>query len=291
LIVEQAAWGGDDIASDPQGDVLIDLLNRVEAAGELAEEALQKSTEANSKYDACVEATEAANRVAEEARAVLDPAAELLDELVAIRVDAGIGTYQFEDDVLSIKAEITTNGAVAHLFVSLNDLQLDGGSDYNFVTIPAEFSPFEEQVSLQQRLGDNIEVTLMADKGLDCAMLLFHNAGDDAVTLSGTASVTYDLADLRIAGGAEGGHITVDAELSETSENPVQNKVITALFNEASEVLTQLGGAVGTLQTGITVLGEKTLPDVTAADDGKFLRVVAGKWVAETVPSAEEATF
>jgi hypothetical protein len=46
LLVEKAAWGGDDVTSDPQGDVLIDLLNRVELAGDVAEEALQKSNEA-----------------------------------------------------------------------------------------------------------------------------------------------------------------------------------------------------------------------------------------------------
>lgn len=33
------------------------------------------------------------------------------------------------------------------------------------------------------------------------------------------------------------------------------------------------------------------LPDVTAADNGKFLRVVNGAWAAETVPSAGGETF
>ena len=66
LLVEKAAWGGDGITSDPQYDVMVELLERCVAASELAEDALQKSTEANSKYDACVEATEAANRATEE---------------------------------------------------------------------------------------------------------------------------------------------------------------------------------------------------------------------------------
>lgn len=57
LLVEQAAFGGEDITSDPQFDVLVALLE----ASEVAQEALDKSNEANSKYDACVEATEAAN--------------------------------------------------------------------------------------------------------------------------------------------------------------------------------------------------------------------------------------
>lgn len=35
----------------------------------------------------------------------------------------------------------------------------------------------------------------------------------------------------------------------------------------------------------------RELPAVTEADDGKFLRVAGGVWAAETVPSAEEASF
>lgn len=34
-----------------------------------------------------------------------------------------------------------------------------------------------------------------------------------------------------------------------------------------------------------------SLPDVTTADNGKFLRVVEGQWAASTVPNAEEASF
>lgn len=82
--------------------------------------------------------------------------------------------------------------------------------------------------------------------------------------------------------------IAVDDALSDTSTNPVQNKVITELFNEASEVINQLGGAVSTLQTGITVLGEKTLPTVTTADNDKILQVVDGAWSAVAMTDVSE---
>ena len=36
---------------------------------------------------------------------------------------------------------------------------------------------------------------------------------------------------------------------------------------------------------------EETVPTVTSADNGKFLRVVNGVWAAASIPSAEEATF
>ena len=36
---------------------------------------------------------------------------------------------------------------------------------------------------------------------------------------------------------------------------------------------------------------KQALPQITEADNGKFLRVVAGQWSAQTVPNAEEARF
>lgn len=72
LIVEKAAYGGDDITSDPQYDVLVSLLEAASTAQEaldVSNQALEKSAEANEKYDACVEATENANKVREEIEA------------------------------------------------------------------------------------------------------------------------------------------------------------------------------------------------------------------------------
>ncbi len=70
LIVEKAAYGGDGITSDPQYDVLVELMENCQAANEVAQEALEKSNEANAKYEACVKATENANKAAEDASAV-----------------------------------------------------------------------------------------------------------------------------------------------------------------------------------------------------------------------------
>lgn len=70
LLVEKAAYGGDDVTSDPQYDVLVSLLETCTQAGEIAQEALEKSNEANAKYEACVEATENANVAANNANAV-----------------------------------------------------------------------------------------------------------------------------------------------------------------------------------------------------------------------------
>lgn len=57
----------------------------------------------------------------------------------------------------------------------------------------------------------------------------------------------------------------VDSELSETSENPVQNKVVTQSFN----------GAMALLETDVY---PNLLPVVGADDLGKVLAVVNGAW-------------
>lgn len=82
--------------------------------------------------------------------------------------------------------------------------------------------------------------------------------------------------------------VTVDDALSETSTNPVQNKVIAALFNEAGEVIASIGGAVSSLQTGMGELAKKTLPTVTDADNDKILQVVDGAWGAVTMTDVSE---
>lgn len=76
----------------------------------------------------------------------------------------------------------------------------------------------------------------------------------------------------------DGASITVDTELSETSTNPVQNKVVTEAFNDAMTMLR-------------TDVVPKLLPTVAAADNGKVLRVVGGAWAAVTIESAENAMF
>ena len=70
LLVEKAAYGGGDVTNDPQYDVIVSLLETCQEASVVAQEALDKSSEANAKYDACVEATANANAAADNANAV-----------------------------------------------------------------------------------------------------------------------------------------------------------------------------------------------------------------------------
>ena len=121
--------------------------------------------------------------------------------------------------------------------------------------------------------------------------------------------------------GGLGASVTIDSELSSTSQNPVQNKVVKAALDGkgtytkpstgipktdlASDVQTSLGKADTALQQHQSLSGYATetwvgqqiaaipdeLPTVSASDNGKFLRVVSGAWAVASVPSAESASF
>ena len=69
-------------------------------------------------------------------------------------------------------------------------------------------------------------------------------------------------------GGGGGGSVTVDAALSASSENPVQNKAITSKINQMDRQLGELDTAVGDKQDQpiyITVSG--TTPTITPANN------------------------
>lgn len=192
LIVEKASWGGDDIASDPQGDVLIDLLNRVETAGEMAEEALQKSTEANAVYDRMVEVTRESEAIVNEWQNEIDKTNARLDEMVVARSLATSDPYAYEDDHFNV--EITTNGAIAYIWVKLTDIVPDGVEITR--TFPSMFMPFDEQVVFEHQFGEAFSIAIYPDQDGEYTILAVKNSSDS--TINASLSATYDLASVMV---------------------------------------------------------------------------------------------
>lgn len=93
--------------------------------------------------------------------------------------------------------------------------------------------------------------------------------GDGAGNLSAVETINADLLDLNPAAVGLG---NVDNVKQYSASNPPPYPV------------TSVNGKTG----AVTI---SSLPTVTTADNGKFLRVVNGVWVADTVPSAGGVTF
>lgn len=105
--------------------------------------------------------------------------------------------------------------------------------------------------------------------GLTCAQL---GAVPTSRTVNGkplSANVSLTASDV---GAAPSGHThTVDSALSESSSNPVQNKVVSAAISQLSN----------------EIVNVRQIPTCTASNNGQFLRVASGIPVWATVQSAE----
>lgn len=93
LLVEKAAYGGDDITSDPQYDVLVQLLETCSTAGEVAEEALQKSNEALERAEGVRGIYVGSGEMPEECNVQIDPNGEVV-EIDAWVVERGVEVTQ-----------------------------------------------------------------------------------------------------------------------------------------------------------------------------------------------------
>ena len=93
----------------------------------------------------------------------------------------------------------------------------------------------------------------------------------------------------KLAGIATGANKTiVDSALSDTSTNPVQNKVINTAIDDLN---TLVGGVAVSTQISNAIDAIYAVPSCTTSDNGKFLRVVNGIAAWQTVQNAEEVAF
>lgn len=81
---------------------------------------------------------------------------------------------------------------------------------------------------------------------------LVQNVGDlTELTTTNKNSLVEAINEVNAKEGG-GGSVTVDGELSGTSENPVQNKVIMARFDGLDQTVAGIGGRLATAETAIT---------------------------------------
>jgi hypothetical protein len=141
-----------------------------------------------------------------------------------------------------------------------------------------EFNPVSDTVHVTpQSLGDSQKTQARSNISAQESLV----SGTNIKTINGQSILGSG--NLEISGGG-GSSITVDTELSNSSTNPVQNRVITtALSGKVGDVRI---GSSSIVNNGIaTIPTSSVLPTVTTADEGKILRVSNGAW-ALVVPSS-----
>ena len=167
-----------------------------------------------------------------------------------------------------------------------------GNNEGNGVTVDSELSetsenPVQNKV-ITQAFTEAVEGFGGAIEVLASRVPPEVGAGDDGKVLT-VVGGQWQAAEAPSGGG--GGSITVDAELSDTSENPVQNKAITQTLNGYAEVVNASGAQISENTAAIEELSAHVLPTVSAEDNGKLLQVVDGAWTVVDVADSSVNTY
>jgi hypothetical protein len=290
LIVEQAAWGGDGITSDPQYDLLIDLLNTVESAGAMAEDALQKSTEANAVYDRMVEATRESEAIVTEWQNEIDKTNGRLDELIAMRpTDIGLDTIELDDgdEKFPFRATIISNGVNCYLGIEVSEVDLGVGigneAASNVHALPLNFAPldtvsYETDTYIFSMTLDSIDKDIgtadvrfwLKSKVDDVvsvqAVLMYYPVLHPSVPEVSDARAGYDGTEYATAGNAVRAAQQMAAEATGLANNLIDDvKDVVDLTNSINEDVADHGRRIEALEKGGGTGGGG---GITVTDDG-----------------------
>lgn len=148
------------------------------------------------------------------------------------------------------------------------------GMWYTTARVSGSENPFVRRRDLIGREGATVQVH---------DLLFAPDVGDEGepttlyeIVSVGTACTLKRLCKMQGEGGGCG--VTVDDDFSETSENPVQNKVITAAFNTALQQLQALGLALDNKVDKVSGKGLST-NDFTDSDKAKLDDAASEQWV------------
>ena len=180
LIVEKAAWGGEGMTNDPQYSLLIELLNTVDSAAEVAEEALQKSNEANAVYDRMLEATRDAEAIANDWQSEVDKTNARITEMVAMHgYEDGVSTYTYDEWTeftaydtdapndpydMCVAGTIKTNGIDVSVTLKVAAFALGPMANVYFYAIPEHLVPLDD-VLIRTYEGDNLLIYIHPEWG------------------------------------------------------------------------------------------------------------------------------
>ena len=119
---------------------------------------------------------------------------------------------------------------------------------------------------------------------------LLYNIGDlDELTTTNKNNLVEAINEVNAKEGGGGGSFTVDDELSGSSENPVQNKVVKARFDGLDQTVAGIGGRLAAAETALTGKADKSYVDTELsgkADSSDVETALASKANTADVNSA-----
>ena len=122
LIVERAAWGGDGMTNDPQYNLLIELLNKVDSADATADVALEKANRAINLVDGWEADAESAREIVKTNETVIAEMNGRLDEAIAMRGTGGALSHDINvtgSQKEEVTGTITSNGTSAFISITV----------------------------------------------------------------------------------------------------------------------------------------------------------------------------
>lgn len=250
LLVEKAAYGGNDVTNDPQYDVLIELMENCQKANELALEALEKSSEANEKMDACIEATENANEATETAN-------HAANQAFVVRRELEEGGF-----VESLKEQ--NKGAKLTFWVGTTaEYEAISNKEKNCLYISTDDPMTDEIQAAIEEIKSKINDIPV------CGALLFEGYGDEAISSSNDFARTIEGISKYKLFFVECGLTNLTNAISGSGVFSVNNGCITGLFigtylvkNENAEPIAQ-GVGNGKLQLWFNTVDNDIAPKDT----------------------------
>lgn len=97
----------------------------------------------------------------------------------------------------------------------------------------------------------------------------------------------------KLAKTGDGSNVTAAFKAAASRANIATGEKLSVLFGKIAKWFADLGSLAFKSKVAKADLAADVplLPDVTAADNGKFLRVVSGAWAAATVDNANGVSF
>ena len=125
------------------------------------------------------------------------------------------------------------------------------------------------------------------------ALSTAERAADDAISANRDANRALQMASAKLDKTGDGSNVTSGISLPSVRSNLQAGEKLSTMFGKIYRYFADLGSLAfkSTVAKADLAADVPLLPDVTAADNGKFLRVVNGAWAADSVPNANGVSF